>query len=474
MIEYWPIELADGTLVSAEPSLASISSYVLIEQEDWFEKEIAFVRRLLQPGMMVVDIGANIGVYSLVMARVVGMEGHVLAAEPLAGPRRHLERSLRLNQLSNLTVRATAVADAAGVGRMRLGPATETASLDAEEGEEVEVTTLDQLTASLTAPPAFIKIDAEGAERRVLAGGRDFLMRHSPILMLEIRTDATVNLGLLTDLQILGFDVYRALPGAQGLVPYAVGSPLDAYELNIFACKKDTAEALERRGMLVREIRAVDLPPLDQAVSALRQHPYATGFPSLFEAGSLSRDGYGKALAAWSLWAQPESSLIGRYPALHNAYNHLAEILPGAPTLARLATMMRIASEAGQRSVVVDVATALFGQATQSSGRLDEPFLPPHPRFDAIPPSGDTMQWLLAAAGEQYEQSRAFSSVYTPTWPGVRAVCNSGYAPTEMFRRLALREILEGTGAVPDIRLSRPAPDHRNVELWRHLRGNSI
>jgi hypothetical protein len=47
---------------------------VLLEQEDWFEKEIAFVRRLLRSGMRAVDIGANYGTYTLAMARAVGQQ----------------------------------------------------------------------------------------------------------------------------------------------------------------------------------------------------------------------------------------------------------------------------------------------------------------------------------------------------------------------------------------------------------------
>ena len=54
---------------------SSMSAYVLLEQEDWFEKEIAFVRRMLRPGMRVIDIGANYGTYTLAMARAVGLEG---------------------------------------------------------------------------------------------------------------------------------------------------------------------------------------------------------------------------------------------------------------------------------------------------------------------------------------------------------------------------------------------------------------
>jgi len=56
----------------------SVTTYVLIEQEDWFEREIAFVRRLLQPGMRVIDIGANYGTYTLTMAQAVTPNGQIL------------------------------------------------------------------------------------------------------------------------------------------------------------------------------------------------------------------------------------------------------------------------------------------------------------------------------------------------------------------------------------------------------------
>jgi hypothetical protein len=49
----------------------------LIEQEDLFEKEIAFVRRLLQPSMRAIDVGANYGTYTLAMARAAGPKGRV-------------------------------------------------------------------------------------------------------------------------------------------------------------------------------------------------------------------------------------------------------------------------------------------------------------------------------------------------------------------------------------------------------------
>ena len=65
--------------LAVRPRLDSITTYVLLEQETWFEKELPFLMQYLQPGMTAVDIGANAGVYSLPMARAVGPTGLVFA-----------------------------------------------------------------------------------------------------------------------------------------------------------------------------------------------------------------------------------------------------------------------------------------------------------------------------------------------------------------------------------------------------------
>src|SRR5690242_20206095 len=85
--------LKSGVSLAVPPTLAAITAYVLLEQEDWFEKELPFLLRWLRPGMTVIDIGANVGVYSLPLARRVAPHGHVFAYEPGSQPRAMLERS---------------------------------------------------------------------------------------------------------------------------------------------------------------------------------------------------------------------------------------------------------------------------------------------------------------------------------------------------------------------------------------------
>ena len=74
--------MVDGTKVVVPDSPELMTPYILREQQDWFENEIKFLRRLLQPGQNIIDIGANHGVYTLSIANTVGSSGHVWAFEP--------------------------------------------------------------------------------------------------------------------------------------------------------------------------------------------------------------------------------------------------------------------------------------------------------------------------------------------------------------------------------------------------------
>jgi len=89
--------MVDGVRVVVPQSLNLITPYVLLEQEDWFEDEIKFVRRVLAAGDNAIDIGANYGVYALSMARAVGPSGRVWAFEPASRTAKLLAESIAAN-----------------------------------------------------------------------------------------------------------------------------------------------------------------------------------------------------------------------------------------------------------------------------------------------------------------------------------------------------------------------------------------
>jgi len=119
------LKLSDAVTLAVPESLQSITAYVLLEQERWFEKEMDFLRHWLRPGMTVIDIGANLGVYSVPMARLVGQTGHVFAYEPGSEARRLLERNRELNAAVNLDISPLALSDRERDGRLVFGGSSE-------------------------------------------------------------------------------------------------------------------------------------------------------------------------------------------------------------------------------------------------------------------------------------------------------------------------------------------------------------
>src|SRR5262245_39956757 len=107
----WHVRTTDHIIHAVPPRLDSITTYVLLEQETWFEKELSFLRHWLKPGMTAIDIGANLGVYALPMARWVGPNGRIFAYEPGSEARALLEESRTINGAANLDVLAFALSD---------------------------------------------------------------------------------------------------------------------------------------------------------------------------------------------------------------------------------------------------------------------------------------------------------------------------------------------------------------------------
>jgi FkbM family methyltransferase len=151
----------------------------------------AFLERV-RPGATVVDVGANIGLYTLSVAARAGPRGRVLAVEPNPLAARRLRENVALNQFENVAIVEAAMADAPGTLRLHLAPDSECSSLFETElgtggGVEVRVTTIDaEVERARLARVDLLKIDVEGAEIRALIGAERLLTGpDAPILLVE-------------------------------------------------------------------------------------------------------------------------------------------------------------------------------------------------------------------------------------------------------------------------------------------------
>ncbi|MBQ1561498.1 MULTISPECIES: FkbM family methyltransferase [Caulobacter] len=140
------------------------------------------LRRLVQPGMTVADVGANIGLLTLVLAWAAGPTGKVFAFEPEGVPRANLEKMKHLNGLAWVEVRDQAVGEKPGRLTFHVSDIIGHSSLyalpDAEEAHtvEVEVVRLDDIAPAKRMD--VVKIDVEGAELDVLAGMKGLIAKN--------------------------------------------------------------------------------------------------------------------------------------------------------------------------------------------------------------------------------------------------------------------------------------------------------
>jgi FkbM family methyltransferase len=211
----------------------------------------------LAPGAVFADVGANLGLYTLWGARLVGAQGRVHAFEPVPTVRACLARSVALNGFGNVRIAAAGVGAEAGRTVLYQLPGasgvTSRYGENKQHGVEVDVTTLDAEFPPSAAPPALVKVDVEGMEVEVLRGARRLLAgRTPPLLVLEaiVRslTAAGTSYGELCSLlrEAGGYQVWALTPGGLRLEPADAASP---GSVNVLAARRDLpahARVLER------------------------------------------------------------------------------------------------------------------------------------------------------------------------------------------------------------------------------------
>jgi FkbM family methyltransferase len=169
-------------------------SYVRGEAELAVQKVLA---ERIRPGIVFYDLGANIGLFSLLAARLVGAGGKVFSFEPDASVAARLRRNVARNGFENVTMVEAGVwstsgdmnfiaADPAspdhGLGRFATGN-------DAPAGSPAKCIALDDFIETAPAPDA-IKCDVEGAEVEVFRGAEKLLGTHRPWIVCEIHSAA--------------------------------------------------------------------------------------------------------------------------------------------------------------------------------------------------------------------------------------------------------------------------------------------
>ncbi len=184
--------------------------------------------RFIPPGSTVIDVGANIGYFTLQFARQVGTNGQIIAIEPEPNNFAELSRVVARAKLpAKISLFELAAADTIGQLYLKLDPFHPANHRLSDTGVPVEVTTIDALVEKLGNPNvAFIKIDVQGAEKKVLQGAVKTIARTQPVIFCELDDDA------LRIFQSNATDLVNYLQSF-GYTAYALDSKRGYYQIDI-------------------------------------------------------------------------------------------------------------------------------------------------------------------------------------------------------------------------------------------------
>ena len=182
--------------------------------------------RVLRPGDLVVDVGANIGIVTLHAAELVGSSGHVHAVEPQRDLAAQIDASAALNGYDNITVHEFGLSDTSGEMALAIpndnnGEASFVPGQEAEgRVEAVRVERTGDFLYAIGAQDArLMKIDVEGHESAVLAGAADFVSSVGPdVILLEVEEFRAPVLLEQPSIQLLrdaGYRVFAITPRAK-------------------------------------------------------------------------------------------------------------------------------------------------------------------------------------------------------------------------------------------------------------------
>jgi len=186
-----------------------------------YEKsEIAFMQRVCKPGHVMIDVGANVGLYTAIAGVALGPTGRIIALEPDPESFQFLEQTVHANGLTNAQTIQAAASDLNGTAKLYIcsenrGDNRLYQNGFAERAIDISVLRLDDyLAAEGVNTVDIVKIDVQGFEGHVIAGLEQTILRSPRLIMLmelcpcDLRAAGTPPLALLQRITRLGLTLY--------------------------------------------------------------------------------------------------------------------------------------------------------------------------------------------------------------------------------------------------------------------------
>lgn len=434
------IRTVDDIHITLPDKAGYMSTFVLYEQQDWFEDEIKFLRRYIRSGMNILDIGANYGVYTLTMAKHISPTGRLWAFEPTSTTAAFLKNSIQHNKFDNVTLIQAALSNKMGSAELFVNQNSELNSLsqNASQGgqsETVQLLTLDHCREAYQFPKIdFIKLDAEGEENKILQAATELLQTDSPLIMYELKHGQHVNTSLINSFSDMHYDSYRLLPGLDCLVPFDPAMPFDGFLLNLFGCKEDKISQLQDEGFAVNTITHALLDDSSYA----RQYIATLAYYKSLNTDAEGDERFMKILSSYLYAMNSDEDISKRCALLLGAIDAIHEDIQRPVSVPKLCSYARICIDGGDRTTAVRLLGDII-KHYQSNPEFDTNglLLPAHRRYDSITPYNSLREWLLSSALELYVMKHAFSCYFSgkQMLPVLQHMSSLGYMSADMQRR---------------------------------------
>ncbi|HUD44768.1 MAG TPA: FkbM family methyltransferase [Patescibacteria group bacterium] len=184
-----------GQVVTADTPLGALRYSLGMYEPDVKKAMLNLAQNgVLKNGSVAYDIGANIGIHTLALSKLVGSEGRVVSFEPSSASD-VLDINLSQNGITNAQVVRKAVSDSDGdvpffLHEYSFGNHIAQVSNELKKAKKVPEISIDSFVQQgLAKPPDFMKIDVEGAELQVIQGAQNTLGRYHPAVIMEVRPE---------------------------------------------------------------------------------------------------------------------------------------------------------------------------------------------------------------------------------------------------------------------------------------------
>ncbi len=376
------IEQEQHTLTAPIETLPASIAAPLAKQA-WFHPESTLLEKLIETSQNVFDLNAEIGIFVRFAMPHLGSQSAIWALEPNPLLRDHLRNNICMLHQTWLI---------------------EEPEIDLERFcSQQNIATID-----------LIRFSGLNELANYLGANIDFFHHHTPMIVITPETEFTYNMPVLQQLAENGYQGYRLAPALNCLIPMVFDQASNQHErCALFFCKPDRAGRLALNGLLIQSLD--NLPSHQPEAQAWRhllaRYPYAAPYIAEWHGQSELQPHahqYHQALSLYAESRHPEQTPGWRYGRLLEAFENLIGIIDYQPSLPRLLSTARMASDLGLRESASDILRLLI-QHLESADKLDfnEAFLSPSANFDERDPHGDLAGWCLAALIDALEHNRA-------------------------------------------------------------------